>query len=161
MERFLESASNTLDYRRYGDQFFDVLVAGGLLGKQALVFRCEAARPLLRAAGLIRPGVGGGCLGDSAGRFAGVGRRSAGQPLRVCHPPGRHGDQEAERRKPAGLRAGEGRAQRDEAVPQMVERVLRRYKYMQQLLEEHVAKVLKFLKAFSPEQRGNLAKVRA
>jgi hypothetical protein len=43
----------------------------------------------------------------------------------------------------------------------MVERVLRRYKYMQQLLEEHVAKVLKFLKAFSPEQRGNLAKVRA
>jgi hypothetical protein len=30
---YLETAGNDLDYRRYSDQFFDILVAGGMLGK--------------------------------------------------------------------------------------------------------------------------------
>ena len=30
---YLETAGNDLDYRRYSDQFFDILVAGGMLGE--------------------------------------------------------------------------------------------------------------------------------
>ena len=42
----------------------------------------------------------------------------------------------------------------------MLDKVLRRFKYLQVLLEEHAVKVLKFLKAFTEEQRVALAKVR-
>lgn len=33
ISRFLDQAGNKLDYRRYGECLFDVLIAGGLLGK--------------------------------------------------------------------------------------------------------------------------------
>lgn len=31
--KFLDTAGSKLDYRRYGEALFDVLIAGGLLGK--------------------------------------------------------------------------------------------------------------------------------
>ena len=31
--KYLDSAGNKLDYRRYGEVLFDILIAGGLLGK--------------------------------------------------------------------------------------------------------------------------------
>lgn len=33
ISKFLHSAGNKLDYRRYGEVLFDILIAGGLLGK--------------------------------------------------------------------------------------------------------------------------------
>jgi hypothetical protein len=35
--KFLEASGNDLDYRRYADTFFDVLIAGGMLGMVALL----------------------------------------------------------------------------------------------------------------------------
>lgn len=31
--KYLDSAGNKLDYRRYGEVLFDILIAGGVLGK--------------------------------------------------------------------------------------------------------------------------------
>lgn len=33
ISRFLDQAGNKLDYRRYGECLFDILIAGGILGK--------------------------------------------------------------------------------------------------------------------------------
>jgi len=33
VSKFLDSAGSKLDYRRYGEVLFDILIAGGLLGK--------------------------------------------------------------------------------------------------------------------------------
>lgn len=33
ISRFLDSAGNKLDYRRYGECLFDILIAGGILGE--------------------------------------------------------------------------------------------------------------------------------
>lgn len=33
ISRYLDSAGNKLDYRRYGECLFDILIAGGILGK--------------------------------------------------------------------------------------------------------------------------------
>lgn len=33
ISKFLYSAGNKLDYRRYGEVLFDILIAGGLLGE--------------------------------------------------------------------------------------------------------------------------------
>lgn len=39
--KFLDSAGSKVDYRRYGEALFDILIAGGLLGK---IIRLTAAR---------------------------------------------------------------------------------------------------------------------
>lgn len=36
ISRFLYGAGNKLDYRRYGEVLFDILIAGGMLGKCTL-----------------------------------------------------------------------------------------------------------------------------
>jgi hypothetical protein len=33
VSKFLDTAGSKLDYRRYGEALFDILIAGGLLGK--------------------------------------------------------------------------------------------------------------------------------
>lgn len=33
ISRYLDNAGNKLDYRRYGECLFDILIAGGILGK--------------------------------------------------------------------------------------------------------------------------------
>lgn len=33
ISKFLDTAGSKLDYRRYGEALFDILIAGGLLGK--------------------------------------------------------------------------------------------------------------------------------
>lgn len=38
ISRFLDQAGNKLDYRRYGECLFDILIAGGILGKTTRVF---------------------------------------------------------------------------------------------------------------------------
>lgn len=34
--KFLDSAGSKVDYRRYGEALFDILIAGGLLGKEII-----------------------------------------------------------------------------------------------------------------------------
>lgn len=34
----LDSLGNTLDYRKYGDSLFEILITGGILGKLILLF---------------------------------------------------------------------------------------------------------------------------
>lgn len=38
ISKFLHNAGNKLDYRRYGEVLFDILIAGGLLGMSFSVF---------------------------------------------------------------------------------------------------------------------------
>lgn len=35
--KYLDSAGSKLDYRRYGEALFDILIAGGLLGKIRII----------------------------------------------------------------------------------------------------------------------------
>lgn len=52
ISRFLDQAGNKLDYRRYGECLFDILIAGGTLGKfspiimisnnSTLIFTCKS-----------------------------------------------------------------------------------------------------------------------
>jgi hypothetical protein len=37
VSKFLDTAGSKLDYRRYGEALFDILIAGGLLGKLHLL----------------------------------------------------------------------------------------------------------------------------
>jgi len=39
--KFLDQAGSKVDYRRYGEVLFDILIAGGLLGKIFLYFICD------------------------------------------------------------------------------------------------------------------------
>eukprot|EP00730_Choanoeca_flexa_P014493 TRINITY_DN6359_c0_g1_i1.p1 TRINITY_DN6359_c0_g1~~TRINITY_DN6359_c0_g1_i1.p1 ORF type:complete len:411 (+),score=133.98 TRINITY_DN6359_c0_g1_i1:25-1257(+) len=101
---YLETAGNNLDYRRYYEQFFDILVAGGMLAP------------------------GGSIVADD------------GEMATYCVFACSSDDDEIKQ------------------YSQMFDKVLRRYKYMQVLLEDHITRVLKFVKAFEPEQRTVLAK---
>lgn len=38
ISRFLDGAGNKQDYRRYGESLFDILIAGGILGKKTRFF---------------------------------------------------------------------------------------------------------------------------
>lgn len=38
VSKFLDTAGSKLDYRRYGEALFDILIAGGLLGMYLLLF---------------------------------------------------------------------------------------------------------------------------
>lgn len=38
VSKFLDTAGSKLDYRRYGEALFDILIAGGLLGKKIMSF---------------------------------------------------------------------------------------------------------------------------
>lgn len=39
--KFLDQAGSKVDYRRYGEVLFDILIAGGLLGKILLNLICD------------------------------------------------------------------------------------------------------------------------
>ena len=44
--KFLDSAGSKVDYRRYGEALFDILIAGGLLG-ELLNYLLEICRPCI------------------------------------------------------------------------------------------------------------------
>lgn len=44
ISRFLDQAGNKLDYRRYGECLFDILIAGGILGKPFHCFVLQTTR---------------------------------------------------------------------------------------------------------------------
>lgn len=99
--KYLDQSGSTLDYRRYAEPLFDILIAGSMLapgGKREAVIRTEfcvfSCEPMMEA---IRAHV------------------------------------------------------------QLLVKLLRRYKYLQKSLEEEVVKILKFLKAFSDQERRSLA----
>eukprot|EP00731_Ephydatia_muelleri_P031562 Em0023g69a len=99
--KFLDQSGSTLDYRRYAEPLFDILIAGSMLapgGKREAVIRTEF------------------CV------FS-------------CEP------------MKESIRAH----------VQLLVKLLRRYKYLQKSLEEEVVKILKFLKAFSDQERRSLA----
>lgn len=100
--KFLDQGGSTLDYRRYAEPLFDILIAGTLLapgGKREdkvirtefCVFSCEPMMESIRA------------------------------------------------------------------HVQILVKLLRRYKYLQKSLEEEMLKILKFLKAFTDQERRSLA----
>lgn len=94
-----------LDYRRYAEPLFDILICGGILEP------------------------GGSIL-------------------------------EGERNKYAAFES-DGSDANVKSVAQVIEKLLRRYKYLQVLLEDEMGKVLKFLSAFNDKQRTILAKFTA
>lgn len=46
--KFLDSAGSKVDYRRYGEALFDILIAGGLLGRTAQNFIVNCSIQILR-----------------------------------------------------------------------------------------------------------------
>jgi len=116
--RFLEDTGTTqtsrghtiqkedkLDYRRYSESLFDVLITGGLLAP------------------------GGSAIDDDA-------------PL-----------------NPLSVFETDGSDAAVKKVAEFIRDLIRRYKYLQVLLEDEMEKVLKFVKAFNDENQQKLAKV--
>lgn len=102
--KFLDTAGGTLDYRRYAESLFDVLISGGLMAPGG-----EITPPLC--------------------------------PFALFEFP--------ERQETA------------QAFGQMLQKLLRRYKYLEVSLEEEFCKVVKFTKTFTEVNRSKLARLMA
>lgn len=108
--KFLDTAGSKLDYRRYGEALFDVLIAGGLLAPGGTI---------------VQDGVGKSCRTETC-LFCG--------PDTIEHIKG---------------------------WEQVFTKLIRRYKYLEKMLEEEMKKVLVYIKGFSELERVKLAKMTA
>lgn len=108
--KFLDTAGSKLDYRRYGEALFDVLIAGGLLAPGGTI---------------VQDGVGKSCRTETC-LFSG--------PDTIEHIKG---------------------------WEQVFTKLIRRYKYLEKMLEEEMKKVLVYIKGFSELERVKLAKMTA
>ncbi|ODN03441.1 Protein krasavietz [Orchesella cincta] len=107
VSKYLDSAGGKLDYRRYGETLFDVLIAGGLLGPSG-----------------ITPGDGGVL-------------------------------------SPACVFAAENNIESIKKYEQVFLKLMRRYKYLEKMLDEEMRKVYNYIKLISEEDRIKLARISA
>ncbi|XP_062520078.1 eIF5-mimic protein 1-like [Corticium candelabrum] len=105
--KYLDGAASSLDYHRYAEVLFDVLIAGGMLAPGGgIVLECSEGQPHKTTM----------CLFDAEDSLEAV----------------------------------------KEHV-QLLNSLMRRYKYLQKNFEDEMNKVLQFLKGFTDEQRHKLA----
>ena len=107
--KYLDNAGSKLDYRRYGEALFDILIAGGLLAPGGTIIQDTASK-------LCRTKT---CL------FGG--------------PP--------------------DCAEHLKSWEQVFTKLMRRYKYLEKMLDEEVKKVLMYIKSFSESERIKLARM--
>jgi hypothetical protein len=107
VSKYLDGAGGKLDYRRYGETLFDVLIAGGLLGPSG-----------------VTPGDGGVL-------------------------------------SPACVFASENNMEAIKRYEQVFLKLMRRYKYLEKMLDEEMRKVYNYMKRFSDEDRVKLARISA
>lgn len=107
VSKYLDSAGGKLDYRRYGETLFDVLIAGGLLGPSG-----------------VTPG--------DDGQLA-----------------------------PACVFASENNMEALKRYEQVFLKLMRRYKYLEKMLDEEMRKVYNYMKRFTDEDRVKLARISA
>jgi hypothetical protein len=105
--KFLDAQASTLDYRRYAEVLFDVLIAGGMLAP------------------------GGGIVADS---IEGQSNRTS-----IC------------------LFGADDSLEAVKEHLQLMNGLMRRYKYLQKNFEDEMNKVLQFLKGFQPNECRKLA----
>lgn len=108
ISKFLDTAGNKLDYRRYGEVLFDILIAGGLLVPGGSISQ-DGEKPYTKA-----------CI------FA------ASEDM-------------------DSMREQE----------QVLNKLVRRYKYLEKMFEEEMKKVLIFIRGFQPIERVKLARMTA
>jgi hypothetical protein len=109
--KYLDAAGSKLDYRRYGEALFDILIAGGLLAP------------------------GGTLVQDSPGKLCRTETCLFGGPADSMEH----------------LKGWE----------QVFTKLMRRYKYLEKMLEEEMKKVLVYIKGFSESERVKLARMTA
>jgi len=109
--KFLDLAGSKLDYRRYGESLFDILIAGGLLAP------------------------GGSVLQDTPGKLCRTESCLFGGP-------------------PDSMEHLKG-------WENVFTKLMRRYKYLEKMLEEEMKKVLMYIKGFSDTERVKLARMTA
>lgn len=107
VSKYLDSAGGKLDYRRYGETLFDVLIAGGLLGPS-------------------------GVTPNDEGQLA-----------------------------PACVFASEINMEALRRYEQVFLKLMRRYKYLEKMLDEEMRKVYNYMKRFTDEDRVKLARISA
>jgi len=103
--KYLDVAGSKLDYRRYGETLFDILIAGGILGPSG-----------------VTPGDGG-------------------------------------KLAPACVFASENTMEALKGYEQVFFKLMRRYKYLEKMMEEEMRKVYTYMKRFSEEERMKLARM--
>jgi len=108
--KYLDAAGSKLDYRRYGEALFDILIAGGLLAP------------------------GGTLVQDGPGKLCKTETCLFGGPDTMEHVKG---------------------------WEQVFTKLMRRYKYLEKLLEEEMKKVLVYIKGFNDSERTKLARMTA
>jgi len=109
--KYLDVAGSKLDYRRYGEALFDILIAGGLLAP------------------------GGSLVQDVPGK--------------VCHT------------KTCLFGGPADSMEHLKGWEQVFTKLMRRYKYLEKMLEEEMKKVLVYIKGFTESERVNLARITA
>ena len=137
--KFLEVAGSKLDYHRYGEELFDVLIAGGLLGMPSIAHIC--CRAYTRAAP-------GGTL---------ILEEEDVKKSPICLFGAANDD--AAIKEFAQVRWDFSCVFVRLTLAQIFYMVTRRYKYLQKKLEEEFSKLLLFLKAFSPDDKSKLVKL--
>lgn len=156
-----------LDYRRYSESLFDVLLTGGLLGgcfSLGFGFVCTLVHPVptrrhfypfpnrdaitARVAHDILHGVLPTLLFAADACF----------PFFVVAAPGGSPVDDDAPRNPLSVFETDGSDAAVKKVAEFIRDLIRRYKYLQVLLEEEMEKILKFVKAFSDEDQLKLAK---
>ncbi|GIY39878.1 basic leucine zipper and W2 domain-containing protein 1 [Caerostris darwini] len=110
ISKFLDASGSKLDYRRYGEVLFDILLAGGILAPGGTLLDLDSLKTNKSEICIF----------------------SAGNDLETL-----------------------------KAYSQVITKLIRRYKYLEKVLDDEFKKVFMFLKGFTPEEREKLAKVTA
>lgn len=108
ISKFLDTAGNKLDYRRYGEVLFDILIAGGLLVPGGSISQ-DGEKPYTTA-----------CIFNASE------------------------DMDSMREQ-----------------EQILNKLVRRYKYLEKMFEDEMKKVLVFIRGFQPIERVKLARMTA
>nr|CAD7432608.1 unnamed protein product [Timema monikensis] len=139
VSKFLDSAGSKLDYRRYGEALFDILIAGGLLVPGGSIAQ-EGDKPCKTTACVFEAPEDM----DSMHNFEQVYNHILSQltPTLLAY-----------------LKMSLNPA--DSLNPLVFIKLMRRYKYLEKMFEDEMKKILVFIKGFSEQERIKLARMTA
>lgn len=140
LSKFLDVSGSKLNYRRYGEVLLDIIIAGGVLGKffVSYVFNLNLIsknlfiNPLSLSLFLLQTAPGGSIVTNSA-------------------------DSKPAKTDLCLFSVSENNQADIKKFALVIHKLIRRYLYLEKILDDEIKKLLLFLKGFSPEIRKKLA----
>lgn len=145
ISKFLDAAGSKLDYRRYGEALFDIMIAGGLLVPGGSIAQ-DGDKPVKTSACVFEQAEDM----ESMRNFEQVkSNKYVKQSFVECYFIFTLGYFIGINEMKSCLNK------------QVFIKLMRRYKYLEKMFEEEMKKVLVFMKGFSPKERIKLARMTA